>query len=249
MQLCDYGCGKEALYKFKNGKSCCSDTTNKCKPPKVECNFCHNNFTKRSISIHIRQCLYNPINNEKLKIYEKRKNTFNFTCEVCNKKHNGLHGNGECCSHKCSKQNGINKTKRTLKTIKIVKCIDCNKEIEISQRTLHIKNRCLICKRKYLDNLIVKKDKTNKKERGKNWSPMTLYRFGLTEEQFENIKREQNNKCKLCNNDLKSYTIDHCHKTGKIRGILCIKCNNGLGLFNDDIELLKKAVNYIDCNM
>jgi len=39
--------------------------------------------------------------------------------------------------------------------------------------------------------------------------------------------------------------LDHCHKTGRIRGVLCNNCNTGLGKFYDDIELLKTAINYL----
>lgn len=39
--------------------------------------------------------------------------------------------------------------------------------------------------------------------------------------------------------------IDHCHKTGKVRGLLCNSCNKGLGFFNDNKELLKNAIKWI----
>jgi len=39
--------------------------------------------------------------------------------------------------------------------------------------------------------------------------------------------------------------LDHCHTTGKIRGFLCQKCNHGLGLFNDSIQALKSAIEYL----
>ena len=40
--------------------------------------------------------------------------------------------------------------------------------------------------------------------------------------------------------------VDHCHETGKVRGILCAKCNKALGLFNDNLISLQNAFNYID---
>ena len=42
--------------------------------------------------------------------------------------------------------------------------------------------------------------------------------------------------------------MDHCHKTKKIRGLLCHTCNSGLGMFKDNIEYLKNAIKYLEVN-
>ena len=58
----------------------------------------------------------------------------------------------------------------------------------------------------------------------------------------------QNNKCLICHTEfktMKSTYIDHNHITGKVRGLLCVKCNSGIGYLNDDINLLKEAINYL----
>ena len=62
---------------------------------------------------------------------------------------------------------------------------------------------------------------------------------------------EQNNRCKLCGTDIpgdkrKHFTVDHDHQTGKVRGLLCSKCNQGLGCFKDQKDLLVKAILYLD---
>jgi hypothetical protein len=67
---------------------------------------------------------------------------------------------------------------------------------------------------------------------------------------------DQNNKCKICNTEVEiaegrgkfknnTAVVDHCHTTNKIRGILCSKCNTGLGDFRDQKELLFKAFTYL----
>lgn len=74
--------------------------------------------------------------------------------------------------------------------------------------------------------------------------------YGLSKEDFFDILEEQNNKCKLCKNSFVSLGkndlhIDHCHETNKIRGLLCMKCNVGLGMLGDNEEGLSKALAYV----
>ena len=67
-------------------------------------------------------------------------------------------------------------------------------------------------------------------------------------EQFQKIKDEQNESCAICNAKLKAgfmVHVDHDHKTGEVRGILCRWCNTGLGNFKDSIDNLKSAVKYL----
>lgn len=78
-------------------------------------------------------------------------------------------------------------------------------------------------------------------------------RYGITYEQYKDMLKEQNHKCFLCGADEVDVTrsklcVDHCHATGKIRKLLCHSCNCGLGHFNDDPEILKKAVAYLENN-
>jgi len=80
-------------------------------------------------------------------------------------------------------------------------------------------------------------------------------KYGITLEQYEVMHDEQNGVCKICGNpetrknpytDMPSrMPVDHCHETGKIRGLLCTDCNVGIGKLNDDIKLLEKAIEYL----
>lgn len=70
--------------------------------------------------------------------------------------------------------------------------------------------------------------------------------YGITQEDFDRILVAQNSLCPLCNMEVgQSSHVDHDHKTGKVRGILCSTCNTGLGMFKDDINIFKNAIKYL----
>jgi hypothetical protein len=74
-----------------------------------------------------------------------------------------------------------------------------------------------------------------------------LKQFGLTVEQYEEIYTTQNKGCAICGgvDKNKRLAVDHCHTTGRVRGLLCAQCNQGLGLFKDSPEVLNKAAAYL----
>lgn len=73
--------------------------------------------------------------------------------------------------------------------------------------------------------------------------------YGITMFEYNTIIEKQGFKCAICGiheNDLKNILfIDHCHVTGKVRGLLCQNCNTGLGMFKDNKEFLAKAIAYL----
>lgn len=76
-------------------------------------------------------------------------------------------------------------------------------------------------------------------------------KYGLTLEQFDKMREEQDYRCYICSsheveNRHKVLYIDHDHDTGEVRKLLCSKCNQGLGLFNDSSGLLAKAAKYLE---
>lgn len=68
----------------------------------------------------------------------------------------------------------------------------------------------------------------------------------ITLDEYHQIFNKQNGVCLICGKaSNKLLAVDHDHLTGKIRGLLCSKCNIGLGCFNDDITLLQMAISYL----
>jgi hypothetical protein len=73
------------------------------------------------------------------------------------------------------------------------------------------------------------------------------HKYNITVDQYETLKQKQDNRCAICGIELTGLShIDHCHKTGKVRGILCFGCNIGIGHLKDDIKLLKSAIKYLE---
>lgn len=73
----------------------------------------------------------------------------------------------------------------------------------------------------------------------------TLRGYGLDESEYNKMYEEQGGVCKICKQDLR-LVVDHCHETGRIRGLLCNQCNIALGAFYDDSERLQVAIDYLN---
>lgn len=73
-------------------------------------------------------------------------------------------------------------------------------------------------------------------------------KLGISIDIYYKALKDQNNKCYICKQppSIKSLHIDHCHKTGTFRGLLCTRCNTGLGLFKDNISIIEEAINYLN---
>lgn len=70
--------------------------------------------------------------------------------------------------------------------------------------------------------------------------------YGLTLVQYNAIRTKQRNRCAICRKSQKKrLAVDHDHKTGRVRGLLCERCNHGLGHFKDNKALLAKAIKYL----
>lgn len=73
-------------------------------------------------------------------------------------------------------------------------------------------------------------------------------KFNICEKQYKTMLLSQKGRCYICKEKEihnRHLAVDHCHKTKKVRGLLCRKCNSAIGQLNDDIVLLKRAIKYL----
>lgn len=95
---------------------------------------------------------------------------------------------------------------------------------------------------------IKRREYINNSERYRDYNLRRYY--GITLEEYEEKLKQQNYCCKICQNKTTTrknnrFDVDHCHKTGKIRGLLCSHCNIILSRCNDNEEILIKAIAYL----
>lgn len=75
-----------------------------------------------------------------------------------------------------------------------------------------------------------------------------MRKYGLTLEDYDSLLEAQSRVCKICGKEHtkgKPLVVDHCHKTGLVRGLLCGPCNSGLGFMRDNEDLLLSAIKYL----
>lgn len=98
---------------------------------------------------------------------------------------------------------------------------------------------------------VANKEKLNSSRRKYYHEVAKFKEFGITKEQYNTLLDEQKGVCAICGLPQlatieKQLCIDHNHATGEIRGLLCEKCNWGIGLLNDDIRIMQNAIKYIN---
>lgn len=119
-------------------------------------------------------------------------------------------------------------------------CSICNKLKDDSEYYFYKTSRFTYCK-------LCAQKKTQQWKRD-NPEKSSFYiikrKYNLTKEEYEQLLARSGKRCQICGKKA-SLHIDHDHATGRIRGMLCVNCNHGLGKFYDDSDLLRAAINYL----
>ena len=89
------------------------------------------------------------------------------------------------------------------------------------------------------------KDATGKKGRRGTCKTCRLEKtYGLSKEDYQHLYTIQNGKCAICKKS-NPECVDHNHKTGEVRGLLCGGCNKGIGFLKDSLEVVHEAYQYL----
>jgi hypothetical protein len=129
-------------------------------------------------------------------------------------------------------------------------CIPCKKEyVRARQGTLEYINQRKAERLKYKDS--IKKYNDSKVEHRRNYCMKKNY--GIDVAFYNSLLEKQQNVCSICKRPERVkrsgnsfLSIDHCHKSGKIRGLLCQNCNSAIGKLEDNVEFLKSAIDYLE---
>lgn len=98
----------------------------------------------------------------------------------------------------------------------------------------------------------------NKNWRLKNAEKLRWYevsrKFGISQSEYSALYESQNGVCAIClnpetatrNGVVRALAVDHCHKSGRVRGLLCSNCNTGIGKLKDDPKIIRRAAQYLE---
>jgi len=126
-------------------------------------------------------------------------------------------------------------------------CIDCKQELPSSKfhirnnRKVGIESRCKAC-----TSIKKKQYRLNNKEKIRAWNKKRNPGWDIN--RYNEYVELQDNQCAICGTNepgLSDWSADHCHTTNQPRGLLCVRCNSGLGYFKDNPEYLQSAIDYL----
>lgn len=180
----------------------------------------------------LKSCKYhgNLLQNQ-ITLVKNRRGTFDKICTLCRRERIKKSYQKNIAKHKLRKKNDYQKNKEKYIEYSRQYRLNNKEKVKLSRQLYGIKN----------------------KDRVKN--QILKQKFNIRIDQYKNMFSSQNGLCKICQQPetikarncdyIKALSVDHCHKTGKIRGLLCDRCNKGIGYLKDSIELLQNAIRYL----
>jgi hypothetical protein len=118
---------------------------------------------------------------------------------------------------------------------------------------------CWPCEKAYLRERRAGVANSMDRKRSRDWAQRNpgyylQRKYGITLEDYDRMLKEQGGVCAICRSDdvgndrAARWHVDHCHNSNKVRGLLCHRCNMGIGYFKDDPARLRAAAEYLERN-
>jgi Recombination endonuclease VII len=150
-------------------------------------------------------------------------------------------------------------------SLTLKKCNRCKHDLPLSSfhkkksGKFGVSGKCVDCVAKWQKDYYSERNKAKRLERQAS-EKYQLYvrefrlknKYGINLEQYEAMLQHQGGVCAICGGQPKGgtstkyFSVDHCHKTGKVRQLLCNRCNTALGLLNEDKNIVQAMANYIE---
>lgn len=127
---------------------------------------------------------------------------------------------------------------------KFYRCDDCADTHRARNKKSRDNNLDTYGEREAARRAVIRADPELAKRDAKYKRAWRLKAYGLTHEEYTVLYDTQQGRCALCAAE-GELLVDHCHATGRVRGLLCHLCNSGLGMFKDNREVLAKAIMYL----
>ncbi len=158
-------------------------------------------------------------------------------CEACQQPFRLYVSHLRFCSNECSRTIVVAEKQARIQAVMTV-CDECG--IEFPKRSNNSRFCNLICTQRF---------RYKERQRNGNEYFHWLKRYGINRAVYLEMLAAQNGVCAIClrppRGKRKSLGVDHDHSTGEIRALLCSNCNFGIGMFEDNPELLQKAIDYL----
>jgi len=122
-------------------------------------------------------------------------------------------------------------------------CKECNVLNAQKYNNEHKVERAKYCEKYYKKRYQCEKFKTSRSDYVRE------RKYGIKPVEFKNMLEQQDNKCACCSSQFTEKNgpkVDHCHKTGAVRGLLCNGCNAGIGFLGDNLAGVQKAIIYLE---
>ena len=127
-------------------------------------------------------------------------------------------------------------------------CTSCKRELEFSafsladRKTGRLRGDCRECTYAKKN---VRESRDPERAAARRRVVRLRYKYGIEPEEYDRLADDQDGRCAICKKHTEPLHVDHDHSTGLVRGLLCHKCNAGIGLLEDNIETLESAIVYL----